>query len=104
MVTTESSDHMKINQATAEASGPSETNPLLRTDRTAAPAKIEPAVVIVCTAEATLNVRFIARGRDLGFSLEEIRSLLQLSGDEDLCCVDVDRLARSHYGRHPVRA
>ena len=42
------------------------------------------------------RLRFIARGRDLGFSLEEIRSLLQLAGDEGLCCVDVDRLARSH--------
>ena len=42
------------------------------------------------------RLRFIARGRDLGFSLEEIRSLLQLSGDQELCCVDVDRLARSH--------
>ncbi|HDS1011726.1 MULTISPECIES: MerR family transcriptional regulator [Stenotrophomonas] len=42
------------------------------------------------------RLRFIARGRDLGFSLEEVRSLLQLAGDEGLSCVDVDRLARSH--------
>lgn len=42
------------------------------------------------------RLRFITRGRDLGFSLEEIRSLLQLSGDDQMSCMDVDRLARSH--------
>lgn len=43
------------------------------------------------------RLRFIARGRDLGFSLEEIRSLLQLSdGNERLSCSDVDRVARVH--------
>lgn len=42
------------------------------------------------------RLRFIARGRDLGFSVEEIRSLLQLAGDEDLSCGEVDRLARTH--------
>ena len=43
------------------------------------------------------RLRFIARGRDLGFSLEEIRSLLQLSdGEQRLSCTDVDRVARTH--------
>ena len=43
------------------------------------------------------RLRFIRRGRELGFSLEEIRSLLQLSdGDERLSCSDVDRVARAH--------
>jgi len=42
------------------------------------------------------RLRFIARGRDLGFSLEEVRSLLQLAGDEALACGEVDRLARNH--------
>ena len=43
------------------------------------------------------RLRFIARGRGLGFSLEEIRSLLQLSdSDERLSCSDVDRVARAH--------
>ncbi|MDE2248355.1 MAG: helix-turn-helix domain-containing protein [Xanthomonadaceae bacterium] len=41
-------------------------------------------------------LRFIARGRDLGFSLNEIRSLLQLANDDDLCCSEVDQVARAH--------
>ena len=35
-------------------------------------------------------------GRELGFSLEEIRSLLGLAEDDGLSCQDVDRLARGH--------
>ncbi|MBD8525654.1 MerR family transcriptional regulator [Pseudomarimonas arenosa] len=42
------------------------------------------------------RLRFIARGRELGFSLDEIRSLLQLAEDPGLSCVDVDTLARQH--------
>ncbi|KGM50702.1 MerR family transcriptional regulator [Lysobacter concretionis Ko07 = DSM 16239] len=42
------------------------------------------------------RLRFISRGRDLGFSLAEIRSLLGLAEDDGLSCEDVDRLARVH--------
>ena len=42
------------------------------------------------------RLRFITRGRDLGFSLEEIRSLLRLAQDPDLSCGEVDQLARKH--------
>ena len=42
------------------------------------------------------RLRFITRGRELGFSLEEIRSLLALSDDPTLSCRDVDQLARHH--------
>lgn len=44
------------------------------------------------------RLRFITRGRDLGFSLEEIRSLLRLAQDPVLSCSDVDKLARQHLG------
>jgi len=42
------------------------------------------------------RLRFITRGRELGFSLAEIRSLLTLSDDPALSCHDVDQLARIH--------
>jgi MerR family mercuric resistance operon transcriptional regulator len=42
------------------------------------------------------RLRFITRGRELGFSLEAIRSLLALSDDPALSCRDVDQLARHH--------
>ncbi len=42
------------------------------------------------------RLRFIVRARELGFSLEEIRSLLALAEDTGLSCSEVDRLAHSH--------
>lgn len=42
------------------------------------------------------RLRFITRGRELGFSLEEIRSLLALADDPALSCRDVDQVARHH--------
>ena len=42
------------------------------------------------------RLRFITRGRELGFSLSEIRDLMRLAEDPDLSCDDVDRLARHH--------
>lgn len=50
------------------------------------------------SAEDVARVRFITRGRDLGFSLDEIRSLLRLAEDSSLSCDDVDALARLHLG------
>ncbi len=42
------------------------------------------------------RLRFITRGRALGFSLEEVASLLRLAEEAELSCGDVDRLARIH--------
>lgn len=42
------------------------------------------------------RLRFISRGRELGFSLDEIRSLLSLDDDPTMSCSDVDVIARQH--------
>jgi len=46
--------------------------------------------------DAVDRLRFVTRGRELGFSLEEIGSLLHLSESSDLPCAEVDQLARRH--------
>ncbi|HEX5841619.1 MAG TPA: MerR family DNA-binding protein [Pseudomonas sp.] len=42
------------------------------------------------------RVRFIRRGRELGFSLEEIRALLGLASQPQNPCVEADRLVQEH--------
>lgn len=42
------------------------------------------------------RLSFIRRGRDLGFSLEEVGELLRLSDDRSQSCEEVDRIAQSH--------
>lgn len=42
------------------------------------------------------RLSFIRRGRDLGFSLDDLRELLRLSDDRDQPCADVDRIACAH--------
>ena len=42
------------------------------------------------------RLRFISRGRDLGFSLDEIRGLLALDQAPGLSCSEVDAIARTH--------
>jgi MerR family mercuric resistance operon transcriptional regulator len=49
------------------------------------------------------RLRFITRGRELGFGLDEIRSLLQLSDDPKLSCSDVDQVARKHLAEIELR-
>lgn len=46
--------------------------------------------------EDIARLQFISRGRDLGFSIEEIRSLLRLSEEVALSCAEVDKIARRH--------
>lgn len=55
------------------------------------------------TLEEVDRIRFITRGRDLGFSLEEIRSLLRLAEDPDMSCQQVDTLARHHLAEIQAR-
>jgi Cu(I)-responsive transcriptional regulator len=43
-----------------------------------------------------VRLSFIRRGRDLGFSLDDIRELLRLSDDRDQSCADVDMITRAH--------
>ena len=42
---------------------------------------------------------FIRRARDLGFSMPDIRELLELSEEDDRSCAEVDSLARAHLGQ-----
>ncbi len=45
---------------------------------------------------AVQRLRFIRRGRELGFSLDEIRTLLQLADHPSQTCVQADALSRRH--------
>jgi len=47
-------------------------------------------------ADDVERLRFIRRTRDLGFSLEEVRALLDLAADRDGDCASVDELAGHH--------
>lgn len=42
------------------------------------------------------RLQFIRRGRDLGFSIDDIRALLRLAEHPDHPCDDADRLATQH--------
>ncbi|WP_028237989.1 MerR family transcriptional regulator [Stutzerimonas azotifigens] len=42
------------------------------------------------------RLRFVKRGRELGFSLEEIRTLVELADQPGQPCAEVDRLAEGH--------
>ncbi len=42
------------------------------------------------------RLRFIRHGRELGFSLDRIRQILDLSDDSDKPCETVDLIAREH--------
>jgi MerR family mercuric resistance operon transcriptional regulator len=42
------------------------------------------------------RLNFVRRGRDLGFSIEEVRQLLRLVDGGTYTCAEVERLARDH--------
>ncbi|MCL4239777.1 MAG: helix-turn-helix domain-containing protein [Dehalococcoidia bacterium] len=45
------------------------------------------------------RLNFIRRSRDLGFSLDTIRDLLDLVANPERSCADVDQLATEHLGQ-----
>lgn len=45
---------------------------------------------------AAQRLRFVRRGRELGFGIEEIRTLLQLADHPQAACNEADALARQH--------
>ena len=49
------------------------------------------------------RLRFIRRGRELGFSLEEIRSLLQLTDQPHQPCDAADQLVQKHMAEVDAR-
>lgn len=42
------------------------------------------------------RVRFIRNGRNLGFSIESIRDLIELGKNPDMPCEDAHKIARAH--------
>lgn len=46
--------------------------------------------------DAVARLGFIRKTRDLGFSLEEVRALLDLANDQDRDCGEIDALASRH--------
>jgi MerR family transcriptional regulator, mercuric resistance operon regulatory protein len=44
------------------------------------------------------TLAFIRRGRELGFTLDEIRALLDLGGPETASCAEVRKIAKHHLG------
>jgi Cu(I)-responsive transcriptional regulator len=42
------------------------------------------------------RLRFIRRTRDLGFTLEEVRAMLDLAGQRDRACHTIDAIASGH--------
>jgi len=48
------------------------------------------------TSEDVDKLRFVTRGRKLGFSLDDIRSLLRLAANSRMSCAEADRVARQH--------
>lgn len=46
-----------------------------------------------------VRLRFIRHARDLGFTIEEIRELLDLSDTPDQPCADIDAIASRHLSK-----
>lgn len=46
--------------------------------------------------EHVSQLAFIRRARELGFSIQVVRELLDLAGERDRSCAQIDRIARRH--------
>ncbi len=46
--------------------------------------------------EQVRRLRFIRRCRDLGFPLQQVRDLLQVSADKTTACAEVDLITKQH--------
>lgn len=46
--------------------------------------------------QALQRLSFVRRARDLGFSLDQVRALLDLSDDRDRSCGEIDAVAKAH--------
>lgn len=47
-------------------------------------------------SEHLVRLSFVRRARDLGFSIEQVRALLDLSDDRARDCATIDRIASEH--------
>ena len=54
-------------------------------------------------AEAVARLRFVRRARDLGFSQDQIRGLIDLSQRRGADCSDVDAIAAQHLAEVEAR-
>ena len=87
---------MRIGEAAAESGCPIETIRYYeRVGLLHTPLRTDGNYRVYAASEVE-RLRFITRGRELGFSLEQIRSLLGLAEDTTLPCAEVDQLAREH--------
>lgn len=54
-------------------------------------------------ADAVRRLSFIRRGRELGFSIEQLRTLLELADHPHSPCAEADQLARTHLQQVDAR-
>ena len=55
------------------------------------------------TANHAARLKFLRHSRDLGFSLDDIRGLLSLTGSPDMPCEEADKIASQHLADVEVK-